>query len=335
MFNLELDKVVQEVNRRKARRVLVQIPYGLRREAFQIADNIKKKTLAEVVISANPCHGACDLATNEAEQIDADLILHMGHAAPPGSDKSNILFIETRASVDIAPIVGDAIRLLEKERRIGLMATVQHIQALDETKRILESSGKIVMLPRKSGKISYDGQILGCDFEGARVLADQVDAFLVISGGNFHGLGIQISTGKRTLVCDPFSKEVRDMSDLARKFLMRRYAAIDAFKRANKVGVLIVTKNGQLNLKNAFKIKEVLEKRGHTPLLLSVNEIQPMILESFSDMEAFLNTGCPRVALDDQDMYSKPVLTYDEALIAADVIPWEEYVKENSTSKRA
>ncbi len=326
-----MDEIVQEVKRRGARRILVQIPYGLRREAFHIADQIRRQALAEVIVSANPCHGACDLATYEAERIGADLILHLGHAAPPEINNSSILFMETRATLDTTSVVKSALRLLEKEHRIGLMATIQHIQALDKAKRILESSGKIVVLPRRSGKISYDGQILGCDFEGARALVGQIDAFLVISGGNFHGLGVQISTGKRTLVCDPFAEEVREMSVLARKFLMRRYAAIDTFRRAARVGVLIVTKSGQMSLRNAFKIRDVLEKRGHTSLLLSVNEIQPMILDSFNDVDAFVNTGCPRVALDDQYMYRKPVLTYDEALIATDVIQWEDYVKEDHT----
>lgn len=328
-----MDRIIREISCRKAKRVLVQMPYGLRSKASYIADSIRKGTSAEVIISADPCYGACDLATNEALQTDADMILHLGHARLPEITTPKILFIETRATIDISPVVSEAVKRLHDEHRIGLMSTVQHIHNLNQAKQILESAGKNVLIPKGSGKVTYDGQILGCDFGTARAIADKVEAFLVVGGGDFHGLGVQIATGTRTLVCDPFANEVRDMSDLTRRFLRKRYAVIEAFRKARRIGVLIVTKTGQLNIDQARNLRDLLEKRGYLCLLISAEEVRPLILESFSDVEAFVNTGCPRIGRDDQELFRKPILTPDETLIAIGITQWKVYVKENSTTK--
>ncbi|MFH0848326.1 MAG: diphthamide biosynthesis enzyme Dph2 [archaeon] len=334
MFDFELDRTIQELKRRNVSRLLVQIPYGLRSRAFYIADSITKETSAEVIISADPCYGACDLATNEATQIEADMILHLGHAQIPEITTPKIFFVEARATIDISPVISEAEKRLQDEHEIGLMSTVQHVHNLNQAKQILESLGKNVVVPRASGKVAYDGQILGCDFGTAKTIAHKVEAFIVIGGGDFHGLGVQIATGTRTLVCDPFANEVRDMSDLARRFLRKRYAMIEAFKKAHRIGVLIVTKTGQLNLDQARSLRDLLEKKGHQCLLISAEEVRPAILESFSDIEAFVNTGCPRIARDDQEMFKKPVLTPDEALVAVGITQWKDYVNEDPTKNK-
>ena len=333
MFNLELDNVIQEIRRRNVKRLLIQIPYGLRSQAFQIADHIRNETHSETIVSANPCYGACDIAIEEASEFDADLILHFGHAPLPELDSSRILFVEAGAVVDIAPVISLAIKRIEEERRIGLVTTVQHIQGLKKAKQMLEDAGKTIVIPRKGDRATYDGQILGCDFESARGIADHVDVFLVIAGGDFHGVGVQIATGKRTLVCDPFSNEIRDMTDLSRRFLRKRYAAIEAFRKARKIGILIVTKSGQFNLQRAEQVRDILEEKGCKCLSLSITEMRPILLDSFSDVEAFVNTGCPRISLDDQETFRKPVLTVDETMIAVGITQWNQYVKEDPVQK--
>ena len=53
MYELELERVAAEIKRRGARRVLVQLPDGLRPFAFQIADNLRKAAPVEVIISGD------------------------------------------------------------------------------------------------------------------------------------------------------------------------------------------------------------------------------------------------------------------------------------------
>jgi 2-(3-amino-3-carboxypropyl)histidine synthase len=75
-FYLELDRVVREISKRKAKAVLIQLPDGLKPKAGQIADEIEKKTDADVFIWEASCFGACD--TPDVKGID--LLVQWGHS---------------------------------------------------------------------------------------------------------------------------------------------------------------------------------------------------------------------------------------------------------------
>ena len=78
-FDLEEERIKKEIQQLKAKRVLIQLPEGLKPEAPHIAKAVEKAG-ALPIISADPCYGACDLAEAEAESLNADLIIHYGHS---------------------------------------------------------------------------------------------------------------------------------------------------------------------------------------------------------------------------------------------------------------
>jgi len=333
LLDLEQERIISEIVGRNSKRVLLQVPEGLRPTAFQLSRLVEKRTSAEIIISADPCYGSCDLALSEATALGADLIIHMGHTEPLGISNEKCLFIEARASSNVAGVVRRALIELKKERVIGLASVIQHIAELETAKRILEEAEKTVLVGKANGELKYDGQILGCQLGAVKSISSEVDAFLVLAGGDFHGLGVRIATGKRTIVSDPFQDQVRDMEELARRFFRKRYVAIDSFRKARKVGILIGLKTGQLKPAIATEMRKVLEKRGYECVLLALREIDPIALENFSDIEGFVSTACPRVAWDDQDRFRKPVLNPEEAMIAVGVKCWEDYANENSPPK--
>ena len=79
-YNLELDRVVNEINKQDAKKVLIQLPDGLKLQATEIVDYLKAKTDAEVVVWAGSCFGACDVPKLE-QGGGVDLVVQFGHAA--------------------------------------------------------------------------------------------------------------------------------------------------------------------------------------------------------------------------------------------------------------
>jgi len=75
-YDLELDRVVSEIRKIKARTVLVQLPDGLKPKAGDIVDRLKRDTGADVFIWQASCYGACD--TPEIKGID--LLVQWGHS---------------------------------------------------------------------------------------------------------------------------------------------------------------------------------------------------------------------------------------------------------------
>jgi len=91
-YDLELERVVKEIKKQKAKRVLIQLPEGLKPQATLIVDELKNQTKGKVgfLIWLDSCFGACDVPAKEAETLGIDLIVQFGHSNWDFKDKKNI-----------------------------------------------------------------------------------------------------------------------------------------------------------------------------------------------------------------------------------------------------
>jgi 2-(3-amino-3-carboxypropyl)histidine synthase len=328
IFDLEEDRVRREIIRRGARRVLVQLPEGLKSLSSRIASVIEESG-ALPIISADPCYGACDLALNEASALSADLIIHYGHSEIEYfSRRTNVpvIYVETKAYVSVKGIVENALKYLRPWENIGLATTVQHTHILKDAESILRDAGKKVYVGCEHG-LKYPGQVLGCDYRNVKAISSMVDAFLFVGGGLFHAVGLFLATMKPTIAADPFEGSVRRVDDYAKRIINRRWADISEAMGARRWGVIIGLKSGQLNLETSLKIIEDLKADGKEVLLLAMREITPEALLEFPTIEAYVNTACPRISMYETRKFSKPVLTPKETYVALGRISWEDYLK--------
>lgn len=332
-FDLEEKRLEEEITKREAKRVLIQLPEGLKAEGPRLA-SIVERAGATAIISADPCYGACDLATLDAKNLGVDLIVHYGHSPIAKEGRTQILYIEARAKINPRTAVRNAISLLENWNKIGLVTTVQHVHTLEEAKELLLKSGKTVAVG-DAGHVKYAGQVTGCDYTNAKAVIEEVEAFLLIGGGRFHAIGVALATAKPTIVADPYERRAYNIEKEVRKIINQRWASICEAKEAKQFGVLIGLKSGQRRLELAIAIKEKLEKNGRNTTLLALKEIAPEALLQFPHIEAFVNTACPRLSIDDQTRFRKPVLTPNETLVALEEMSWEQLCKngwfENTT----
>jgi 2-(3-amino-3-carboxypropyl)histidine synthase len=324
-FDFEEERIKQEIAKLGATRVLLQLPEGLKPEGPSLA-KIVEKTGALPIISADPCYGACDLATVEAERLRIDLIVHFGHAKLVKHEQVPTVYVEARATVTVAEAVKKSVPLLSKYGKIGLATTVQHVQTLDEAREILVRAGKTVVIG-DAGRVNYSGQVMGCDYSNVRSVTHDVEAFLFIGGGRFHASGIALSTSKPTIIADPYENRAYSIDEEAQKILKQRWASIEEAKHAKTFGVLIGLKLGQKHLGDALKIKEIAEKNGKAAFLLAIREILPEALIEFPSVDAYVNTACPRISLDAPSKFLKPVLTVNEFMVVSGESSWENLLK--------
>jgi len=324
-FDFEEERIKQEIAKLGAKRVLLQLPEGLKPEGPRLAKVIEG-TGAVPIISADPCYGACDLATAEAERLGIDLIIHFGHAKLVKHEQVPTVYVEARATVTVDDAVEKSIPLLSKYDKIGLATTVQHVQALAHAREILVRTGKTVMIG-DAGRMNYSGQVSGCDYSNVRSIANDVEVFLFIGGGRFHALGIALSTSKPTIIADPYEKRAYPIDEEAQKILKQRWACVGEAKHATTFGVLVGLKLGQKRLDDALKIKEMAEKNGKTAFLFVIREILPEALMEFPTVDAYVNTACPRISLDASSKFLKPVLTVNEFMVVAGESSWENLLK--------
>ena len=287
---------------------------------------IVEKAGALPIVSADPCYGACDIATGEAERLGIDLIVHFGHAKLVKHESVPTVYVEARATVTVDDAVEQAIPLLSKWSKIGLATTVQHVQALDRAREILVRAGKIVVVG-DAGRINYAGQVTGCDYSNVKSIANDVEAFLFIGGGQFHALGIALTASKPTIIADPYEKRAYSIDAEAQKILKQRWACIEEAGRAKTFGVLVGLKLGQKRLDEALKIKDAIEKNGKTAFLFAIREVLPEALMEFPSVDAYVNTACPRISIEAASKFSKPVLTVNEFRVVSGESSWETLLK--------
>jgi 2-(3-amino-3-carboxypropyl)histidine synthase len=323
MYDFEIDRIVRIIKDENYKMVGLQFPEGLKDHAASVADEISSKAGCKVIISSDPCYGACDLADEEMKALGCEALFHFGHSEMLEKLVIPVFYIEVRLEADPLPLIEKNLDRLSK--RVGLITTVQHIQTLDRARDFLERKGFEVHVGEAKGRARYAGQVLGCSFGSATGIAKKVDCFLYIGSGNFHPLGVSLATGKPTLAFDPLVGEVRDMQEFKDKILRQRFAQIAKAKEAETFGIIIGEKKGQMRRGLALKIKEKLEKLGKKAYLISLREVSPENLLSFRKLDAFVSTACPRIAIDDAARYKQPLLTPVELEILLGEREWEDY----------
>ncbi|HUI40290.1 MAG TPA: diphthamide biosynthesis enzyme Dph2 [Methanothrix sp.] len=314
-YDLNLDLAVKKIREKRAACIGLQAPEGLKRALPTIARRIAEKTGAEVVISGDPCYGACDIDTALCQEMD--LMLHLGHA-DLGAGPENVLFLEARRRDDLRDVTLRALPLL-KEKRVGVATTVQHIGQLGGTLEVLKEHGIEGVLGPAGGRVKYAGQVLGCCYSSARQAG--VKEYLFIGTGRFHPLGIALATGKRVVTADPVTGQVAEIDP--DPLLRRRFGAIARAADAKRFAVLVSKKPGQRRSGLARRMKAIGEENGKEMFLVHIDNIEPDRLMNLG-AEAAVSTACPRIALDDAAKYRIPILTPLEFEVLVGKRRWEE-----------
>jgi len=327
-YIVEVESAIQVINQKHYKTIAVQVPEGLKRSIFPLVDFIKKETGATVLVSADPCYGACDVVNYELKNMDVDCVVHIGHTAIADVENFWIptIFINAQSTLNVSSVVEKAIPFLEG-KKIGLVTTAQHLHTLETVEKILQQHGLEPFMTEGDERIASKGQILGCNFSTGTKLVEQVDCFLFIGSGTFHPVGLLMSTKKPVIAADPYTNTVKkqEIEDMKNNMLRQRYGAILSCRSARRYGILVGLKRGQQRIKQAYEIQQMLEAAGKLSLLITQAEFSPTSLQGF-DLDCYVSTACPRIAIDDYLQYKKPMITPVELEIVLGRREWETYV---------
>ena len=143
-------------------------------------------------------------------------------------------------------------------------------------------------------------------------MSKEVDAFCYLGESEFHAVGVALATGKPTYLLDPYLEEIRDMKEEAeirrKRSILAVYKALDA----RVFGVVTGLKEGQKMLGRTRWISKRLEMNGRKVVQLAMRDITPDRLAPFRDIEAFVQTACPRISIDGFT-FDRPVLSIPQA----------------------
>ncbi len=182
-----------------------------------------------------------------------------------------VIFVNVTYDGDFSEIVREVIkRCKKKEIRVFYVCNWEKL------------AKEICKALKKKGVKVRERVFVGCEhFE--------VKDDIVICDGKFH---LKCFTG-RFIHVDPLQNEVKIINQ-------KEVKKIFPFNAFNNFGILVSIKPGQFNLKLAKKIKKILERMGKKAYIFLGDEIKD--LENFPFIEVWINTACPRLKDEFEDM---------------------------------
>jgi 2-(3-amino-3-carboxypropyl)histidine synthase len=306
MFDIE--RVKKELENYKAKRVFLQIPEGLKNRAQDFANQLESQGL-EVFLSMDPCYGACDIQEDQALRLGCEAIIHIGHSDFGVKSKLPVIYEPYEIKFDSIPLLKKHLKELKRHKRMGLITTAQFLKTIEISRNFLESEGIKILLgtQTRSGKA---GHVLGCDYSAAIPMENKVDCFLYLGSGLFHPLGLALKTEKPVLFLDFETGELKDLKKEKERLERIRAYHLEHAKDAENFGILLTTKPGQILLKQAERVKTLLEKKGKKAWILIMDQVTPEKLLGLN-FEVLVNCACPRMN-EDSKLFKKPILNPED-----------------------
>jgi len=301
--------LIRKLKARKAQRVVLQFPEGLKRQSHAWVTALRDAGF-EVIVSGDPCYGACDLALDTLAR--ADVLVHVGHA--PVDDQQDVIFEPWQVDFD-PTVLEQAVPLLNRPVT-GLVTTVQHTHLIPAMEDFLRSKGIDVRVAEGSGRTPLRGQVLGCCFTAAKKTC--ADEILFVGTGLFHPIGIALATKAPVIALDPMTGNVEEVSGEA--LLRRRFALMEKAREAETVGIIVSSKSGQKRMDLARRLAAL----APGAVIVTMQEVNPDELLNLG-FDCYVNTACPRLAYDDQGRFPVPVLSPQEYEILCGFRHWDDY----------
>ncbi|MFX1282866.1 MAG: diphthamide biosynthesis enzyme Dph2 [Promethearchaeota archaeon] len=327
LYNLELDKITQIILDKRYKKILIQMPEGLLDTPLKTLLETLEPLDVQIIAVGDPSYGICDLAVNLAIQLECELLIHFGHNEFGFKQKINSIINKSLEILIIPAFVTFGIssyftKLSEKLKElkwnnVGLIATVQHLRNLQELKTFLDTIG-----------INYnsegEGQILGCHVKNIRGFPKEVDGIISLHAGYFHTYGLLLCTSIPILQLNPFTGEIQYFPNEERnKLIRKRLHIINQGRNAKVWGILGSSKLGQYHPDQITKIEKILIDHNRSKISVIAENLNFENLANITWVDAWVDTACPRIAIDDHINFKKPILTFKEFLYLFNEVSWD------------
>ena len=309
MIKIDEESIFKEIKERKAVSVALNAPDGLLPKVQETASKIMKRFGIPAYVLADTTWGSCDLNSNGAKVLAADVLFNIGHTISLDTIEKNVVMIDAFDDISFEKIAEKCVNIL-KGKTISLITDSQHLHQIEPVKKILETGGIKVKIGKGKGQLN-DGQVFGCEFYPASETKETVDANVFLGQSNFHAAGIALSTNKPTYILDPYFNEIREITEFANKLQRKATLAIYKASEAKTFGIIVGLKEGQLSKLTALKFKRELEKEGKEVQLFALTNITNERLQNIKGIDAFIQVACPRISTDNQ--FDKPLLSTPQA----------------------
>lgn len=330
LFDLEINKIKKGLKKDKSEYVGLELPEGMKKFVSELSIYLEKELGKKIVVSSEPCFGACDIKSQQFESVGIKTIIHMGNEIIPNVELPNgikVIFIPLYINIPVEETVHKSIKYFKKNNisNVGVVSSISFIKNVSKIKKLLKANGIGAHTASGNKRLVQPAHVLGCNASSALPIKNRVDIFAMYENGSFHAPAVSL-TAKTDVVCfDPLTGDtlLYSYEELKQKALKERAENLQKLSEAKKVGLLISSKVGQNRSKIIYRLEKMYSEKGYKTVILISDYIDPKSLDT-TDLDILIASMCPRVSMDERRLFSKPILTVPEAM---------EFIQTNSVNK--
>lgn len=323
-FYYELDRCAEWAKKNELRKICLQFPDALLCDSVEIALRLGRKIGSVPYILGDTSYGSCCVDEVAAQHVNADGIIHFGHACLTLTNGSlPKLYVFEKLPVDCRQFVSCFRCVFTcKTAKLLLLYDVCYQHAVEPiTENIApDFPNMIVSELAISSRSPEEEEVakLGRNFKllsGSR-LEEYSIVFIGRDGPTLSNIALTF-LGRDLYWYDPSGKkQLEQYSVQNNKFLMKRMHLVERIRDAKTLGIVVGTLGASDYLGAVDRLKELAKQRGKKLYIIAVGKPSVTKLANFPEIDIFVLIACPENSLLDSKEFYRPIVTPYEVELA-------------------
>ncbi|KAH0950179.1 hypothetical protein HN011_003640 [Eciton burchellii] len=319
----DIEKCAEWIQKNALKQVCIQFPDNLLADSVEVALRLEKDIGQKVYILGDTSCGSCCVDETTAQHINADGIIHFGHACLNPTTRFPVFHVLPKRQFDTIQFINEFKRVFSDcTKKILFFYDVAYAHRIEYVYNILKSIYKHVVLSKLNctSNVEYtdtrtNAIILGRNYalENEYNIQDYEGFFLGEEGKTLAILAMGTPVKQWYYFAND---KISEFEALNTPWLKRRRFLIEKLKDAKSVGIVVATLGIEKYLTAINTVKRILKQKKKKSYIFSIGKINPAKLANFLEIDAFVMIACPENEVFDSREFLKPILTPYEVELA-------------------
>ncbi|KXN92635.1 Diphthamide biosynthesis protein 2 [Leucoagaricus sp. SymC.cos] len=333
----EIQRTADEIIHGDFKRIALQFPDELLHDSVPIYQCLKSKVGPgrDLYVLADTSYGSCCVDEVAAQHVNADVIVHYGHACMSLTSRLPVIYVFGRKTVNIELCVLELAKAYKSRNSEypSRMALFKHEVGYTHlagqfTLSLYSSVAILIRLAFEPLKVIIQyvkpaSKSMPSEPADPPTIVDYSVVFYV--GGETLSLTNLLMTNAFCDVFsyDPITRTSKLESNATNKMLMRRYAIVQKARDADVFGILVGTLGVASYLPLITYLRKLLSTHHKKSYTISVGKLTPSKLANFLEIECFVLVACPENSLIEAKEFFKPIVTpYELEVALGQYVSW-------------
>ncbi|EIW77988.1 diphthamide biosynthesis protein [Coniophora puteana RWD-64-598 SS2] len=335
----EIERTAQAILNGGFSQIALQFPDELLHDSVPIFRLLKQRVGPgrDLYVLADTSYGSCCVDEVAAQHVDADLMVHYGHACMSQTYRLPVIYVFGKKLIDVDQCVNKFAALVralpppeesEGKNRVALRYDVAyHHRAGEILDKLRESTQDLPveitchLLPtRLDPPVANPAPPTDAADSSPENSTEAPPSTILYIGPESLGLTNLLMTHSSSQVYsyDPSSSasSTRLESPKSNRLLMRRFAAVQKARDADVFGILVGTLGVASYLPLIAHLRAQLARARKKSYTISVGKLNPAKLANFMEVECFVLVACPENSVVESKEFFKPIVTPFELEVA-------------------